>query len=180
MNTLFRISKDFEDLASLIESSDELNAAIASKFEKIRDKEHPEIVQYYIDFIDGMRANSAFYSLKAEMAKQKAKHAEIMEKKFTERMKLCIEQNPNLPWKGISGNKVSLRNNPQSLELKGFTTFTRSFTNVIDFTDVEIDPKFIDIVNLNCLNTDRVKNHLKNVGELPWAHLKTDKHIRIY
>lgn len=179
MATLYDLSKEFEDLASNLESSEDLSLAIIEKFKDL-EIQHSDKVQGYIDLIEAVRANAAFYSLKSERLKQKSKAAEKIEKLLLERMKFCIEQNPNLPWKATNGDKVSLRNSPQRLELKGFTTFNRSVSNVIEFSEVEIDPKFIDIINLNCLNTDRVKDHLKNIGELSWAHLKTDQHVRIY
>lgn len=134
----------------------------------------------YIGALRALQHNAAFYSERAELLKRRAKTCERVEKAIKDRLLWQLSTYPDVPYKSAEGDRIALRDNPESLELKILTS-TRQFNKVIESIDADkVPPEFTDLVTVRCLNTDKLKAALKNGLKLEWAELKRGRHVRIY
>lgn len=180
MSTLATLTQRFEALCDEIDANGGLvPEGLLERFTDLQAS-HQEKCSAYVALLKVSQMNAAYYSARSEQLKQRARTCELAEKSLKERLKYNLEQSPDLPWKTAEGDRISLRDNPESLELKILTT-TRSFSKVIEplrSSDV-VPVEFIDMVSIKCLNTEKVKQYLKDGGKLDWAELKRGKHVRI-
>lgn len=134
----------------------------------------------YIGALRTLQHNAAFYSERADLLKRRAKTCERIEKAIKDRLLWQLSTFPDVPYKSVEGDRIALRDNPESLELKILTS-SRSFNKVIDAVDADKVPaEFLDLVTVTCLNTDKLKAALKEGLKLDWAALRRGKHVRIY
>lgn len=179
MTTLATLTQQFEALCDKIDSNDGLVPEDLLELFTDLQASHQEKCSAYVALLKVSQMNAAYYSARAEQLKQRAKMCETVEKSLKERLKYNLEQSPDLPWKTADGDRISLRDSPESLNLKILTS-TRSFSKVIEPICLDQVPlEFIDVVTIKCLNTEKVKKHLQAGNELDWAELKRDKHVRV-
>lgn len=133
----------------------------------------------YIGALRTLQHNAAFYSERAELLKRRAKTCERVEKAIKDRLLWQLTTYPDIPYKSAEGDRITVRDNPESLDLKILTS-SRQFNKVIESIDADkVPPEFVDLVTVRCLNTDRLKAALKDGLKLDWAELRRGKHVRI-
>lgn len=179
MSTLATLTQQIEALCNEIdEVGGEIPADLLERFADIKAS-HEQKCGAYVAVISALHHNSAYYHNRAEILKRRANTCDRVEKAIKNRLVYQLTNEPNVPYVSKDGDKITLRDSPESLDLK-ILTRTRSFSNVLDsWYPKIIQPEFIDVVTLNCINTDKVKKFLQAGGKLDWAELKRDKHIRI-
>lgn len=142
---------------------------------------HADKVSAYVGAVKSLQYNAAYYSDRAELLKRRAKTCERIEKEIKERLVYQIQTHPDLPFKSAEGDKIALRKSHESL-VCDIKTYSRSFSNVLDnIVELSYDDvlQFTDVVQVLCLNKEKVKEHLKSGYELKWARLKDDNvHVR--
>lgn len=177
MPTLATLTQQLEALCDEIDSVDgAIPEDILERFTSLQAT-HQEKCAAYVAVIGSLQHNAAYYSARSELLKRRAKTCERVEKAIKDKLVWQLTNNPNIPYVSPDGDKIRLANSPESLELK-VKTSSRSISRVIDYFD-DIPLEFIDVVTLRTLNTDKVKQYLKDGNKLDWAELKTNKHIRI-
>jgi len=178
MTTLATLTQQLEALCDEIdEVGGEIPGDLLERFADIKAS-HEQKCGAYIAVINTLQKNSAYYSMRAELLKRRAKTCENVEKAIKNRLVYQLTNEPNISYVSKDGDKISLRDSPESLELK-IKLSSRNVSRVIEFEHDEIPPEFCDLVVLKTVNTDKVKQYLKSGKKLDWAELKRDKHIRI-
>lgn len=146
---------------------------------EIAEKSFSEKLTAYTYALKNMRMASALLSERAETLRDKARTLDKEERNLKEYIKNILENSPNVVAISSEKDRFTLCDNQESLHVN-MALSSRSISKVIDWNDNgTIPPEFIDIVSLRCLNTDKVKQYLKDGGKLEWAELKRGKHVRI-
>lgn len=178
MSTLATLTQQLETLCDEIDAVDgKIPEDILERFTSLQAT-HQEKCAAYVAVIGSLQHNAAYYSMRAELLKRRAKTCERVEKAIKDRLVWQLTNQPNIPYVSRDGDKITLRDSPESLELK-IKTSSRSISRVLDSEFDAIPAEFIDVVVLKTLNTEKVKKHLQDGNKLDWAELKQDKHIRI-
>lgn len=178
MTTLATLTQQLESLCDEIdEVGGEIPQDLLDRFADIKAS-HEQKCGAYVAVINTLQKNAAYYSMRAELLKRRAKTCENVEKAIKDRLVYQLTNEPNISYVSKDGDKISLRDSPESLELK-VKLSNRSVSRVLEFELEEIPVEFYDLVVLKTLNTEKVKKHLQTGNKLDWAELKKNKHIRI-
>lgn len=177
MSTLAVLTSQLEDLCDEVGLSSEIPLDLIERFADAK-MAHAEKVGAYVHVIETLKKNAEFYETRAKVLMHRAKVSERLEKEIKERLKYQVENNPNLPWKSDEGDKIGVRKNPESLKLDVQVSH-RHVNNVLSEHEA-IPVEFITINTFYSLNTDAVRQFLKNGGTLSWARLEQGTHLRIY
>ncbi len=95
--------------------------------------------------------------------------------------KEAMEAHPDLPWRDSMGRKLSLCNNQPSVDYCFDLKESRTFTNLIDHTTIDmfqIPAAYLQTATVTMLNTTAIKDALKAGADIMWAELKHGKHVR--
>jgi Siphovirus Gp157 len=181
MPTLATLTQQLEALCDEVDDCmDELPAELLERFASAK-LSHAQKCDAYVAAIKGLQHNAAYYSARAEQLSKRAKTCERIERAIKDRLVYTINANPNLVFKSTDGDKLAVRNNPESLSLS-VPLRSRSFSNVIENV-VEMNypdiPEYLDIAQVPILNTAKVKAFLQSGGELSFAKLETKQHLRV-
>jgi hypothetical protein len=176
MNTLAELTSKLEEICRIVEESDTLPDNLLEIFADAK-LAHTAKLDNYIGYIKQLENMSAFYSSRAEKLKSRAKTADRILERLKERLTYSIGQAPDLPWKSTEGDRFTLCNGQDSLQLD--VSFYKTSYNYCLHDVGGIDPQFIDIVMLYCLNANKIKKHLKEGNTLPWARLEKKPYLRI-
>jgi hypothetical protein len=177
MATGLEISSKIELLLRLREESGDSNIDYDAMLE-VAEKSFSEKLTAYTYALNNMHMASALLSDRAQNLKAKSKALDNEEKRLKDHIKYILENSPNVVAISSEKDKFTLCESPESLELK-IKTSSRSISKVLDYDSSYVPTEFIDIVTLRTLNTEKVRQYLKDGNELDWAELKTSKHVRI-
>jgi hypothetical protein len=103
----------------------------------------------------------------------------VMER-HKERLKLALEQNPKVPFKGQHG-RIALQKSPDAMNL-AIPTVKKTFELIAD-DDIEglskeMCQKYFPQILVRTVNKEKIKNDLKAGVDVPFAHLKQTNHVR--
>jgi len=177
MTSLAILTHRLEELCEKLDQGELMPLDVLEQFADAK-LDHQAKLSSYIAVLDIMRKNAAYYSERAELLARRDKTCVMVEKALKERLVYNIENHPDLPWKTNEGDKLRAQDNPESLSTD-LTLDKKSLSNIV-VDPSAVDAKYLDVVNLFCLNTDAVKKDLKSGVKLSWARLeKKGKHLRI-
>jgi hypothetical protein len=117
-------------------------------------------------------------SYKAE-AEEYVRKFERIKKRLKDRTLELIEQNPDIPYADSLGKKLT-KGESKALKL-GFDTYKRAFSNIIDadMADLlDIPEKYLKQVYFLTLDTDAIKADLLAGGQVDWASLQKNTHLK--
>jgi hypothetical protein len=102
--------------------------------------------------------------------------------RLTEQTKRVIEENPGVPYIDSLGAKVSVvKNGSPKLSLKLPLTASKTVSNIIDKEQAEffgVNPHYIKQVSFLVLDTDQLKQDLKDGISCEWAELEWNTQLR--
>ncbi len=136
------------------------------------------------------RRKATMWAVEGQLAAARGARAEIdayvqrlkaIQHAIKEEAKETMEIHPDLPWRDSMGRKLSLVNNQPSLAFCFDLKDQRTFTNLVDPETIKmfgIPPKYLVANMVTTLNTQAIKEDLKNGVDIMWAELKHGKHVR--
>lgn len=176
MTTLSNIVNELERICAEIDESDALPKDLLERFASTQ-LEQKDKLSAYVAVIDQAQAASAYFQERANKLTKRAKTAERVAAAIKERLLFVMQQHPDLPWKSSDGDKFIACNSAPSLEID--LNYYKTSYNYIVNELFEIPEQFLDIVQLTCINSQKVKKYLIEGNKLSWARLKHSKYLRI-
>lgn len=176
MTTLSNIVNELDRICTEIDESDALPNDLLERFASTQ-LEQKDKLSAYVAVIDQAQAASAYFQERANKLTKRAKTAERVASAVKERLLFVMQQHPELPWQSSDGDKFTACNSQPSLEID--LNYYKTSYNYILNDLFGIPEQFIDIVQLTCLNSQKVKKHLLDGNKLSWARLQHSKYLRI-
>lgn len=178
--SLSALTSKLEQLCDEVDDSDEIPKDLIERFADAQ-LSHAQKCDAYVAVINGLKHNGAYYSERSKQLARRAKTCERVEKAVKDRLLFLINANPGISFLGTDGDKIAVRDNPESLQ-HDIPTHNRSYSNIIDsIAELSYDEvlEYVDVVTFNCLNTEKLKSDLKTGKEISFARLTRGQSLRI-
>lgn len=134
----------------------------------------------WIGFLDAAAAMVEALKVRKDRAAKALKTAEALQKRLKGHVKFCMEQTPNVPFKGDSGS-LYLHRNPEGVEID-FALEDKTAYKTVDSALIEMEPSlahYVKQLNFYAIDTTKLKNDLKGGRLLSWARLSQGSHLRV-